>query len=57
MWWSLVLSEVMAKMQNPSVVDPRFDNFLIPSLQEFIGREPHELLLCPRCYLRRVKTL
>ena len=43
----LLYSWVVAKTQNPSVYDSRFEEFEIPSLKDFTGEDPDEMLLCP----------
>ena len=43
----------MAKTQDPSVPDVRFEGFTIPSLRDFVGGDPDEMLLCPVRALRR----
>ena len=37
----------MAKTQNPLVPDPCFDEFTVPSLDDFVDGDRDELLLCP----------
>ena len=63
-WHSLSFSfvpEFVAKTQNPSVYDPRFEEFEVPSLRDFTGDDPDEMLLCPvravRQYLKRTRQL
>ena len=63
-WKSLSFSfmpDFVAKTQNPSVPDHRFDGFTIPSLRDFTGDDPREMVLCPvralRLYLKRTKPL
>lgn len=63
-WRSLAFSFVpdfVAKTQNPSVPDHRFDGFSIPSLKDFTGDDPEEMCLCPvramRLYLKRTRPL
>ena len=63
-WKSLSFSFVpdfVAKTQNPSVPDHRFDGFTIPSLKDFSGDDPQEMVLCPvravRLYLKRTQPL
>ena len=62
-WNSLTFSFVpdfVAKNQDPSVFDPKFESFSIPSLRDFSGGEQDEMLLCPvravRQYLRRTRS-
>ena len=43
----------MAKTQNPSAPDSRFEEFLVPSLDDFVGDDRDELLLCPIRALRK----
>ena len=48
-WRSLSFSFVLdfvAKTQNPSIPDHRFDGFFIPWLKDFAGDDPEEMLLC-----------
>ena len=40
-------SSFVAKTQNPSVPDPCFDEFTVPSLNDFLVSSRDELLLCP----------
>ena len=61
-WNSMTFSFVpdfVAKNQDPSVFDPRFESFTIPSLRDFSGGDQDEMLLCPvrsvREYLRRTR--
>ena len=61
-WNSLTFSFVpdfVAKTQDPSVFDPRFESFTIPSLRDFTDGDQDEMLLCPvravREYLRRTR--
>ena len=63
-WGSVCLEfvpEFVAKTQNPSVPDTRFESFSIPSLGDFVGFDADELLLCPvralRHYLKRTQRL
>ena len=53
------LVDFVAKTQNPSVLDPWFDEFTIPALDIFMGGDRDELLLCPikafRKYLARME--
>ena len=63
-WKSLAFSfvpEFVAKTQNPSIPDHRFDGFSIPSLKDFSGDDPEEMLLClvraMRLYLKRTQPL
>ena len=53
--------DFVAKTQNPSIPDHRFDGFSIPSLKDFTGDDPEEMLLCPvramRLYLKRTRSL
>ena len=37
----------MTKTQNPSIHDPRFEEFMISSLDDFVDSERDKLLLCP----------
>lgn len=49
-WGSVMLHfvlEFIAKTQNPSVPDARFESFTIPSLKDFVANDPYEILLCP----------
>ena len=49
-WKSCIFSsppDFVAKTQNPSVPDFRFEKFWVPSLDDFIGDDRDELLLCP----------
>ena len=49
-WRSLSFSFVpdyVAKTQNPSIPDPRFDGFTIPSLKDYTGDDPDKMNLCP----------
>ena len=62
-WNSMTFSFVpdfVAKNQDPSVFDPRFESFTIPSLRDFSGGDQDEMLLCPvravRQYLRRTRN-
>ena len=43
----------MAKTQNLSVPDSRFEEFSVPSLDDFVGDDRDELLMCPIRALRR----
>ena len=45
------LSNFMAKILNPSVYDPRFEEVTVPSLANFVDKDRDEMLLC------RVKAL
>ena len=47
----LFLPDYMAKTQNPSVPDSRFEEFSVPSLDDFVGDDRDELLLCFICAL------
>ena len=38
--------DLVAKTQNSSVLDDRFNGFFVPSLQEFIDDDPDEMALC-----------
>ena len=38
--------DCVAKSQNPSIHDPRFDGFTIPSLDDIVGGDRDGLLLC-----------
>ena len=54
-WRSCTFSFLLgfiAKTQNPSVPDSRFEEFTIPSLDDFVGGDRDELL-CPICALRK----
>ena len=55
------MPEFVAKTQNPSVPDTRFEGFTIPSLKDFTDGDPDEMVLCPvravRAYLRRTEPL
>lgn len=50
-----ILSRIVAKTQNPSVPDAKFESFSIPSL-DFVDNYPDKKLLCPvrvlLCYLK-----
>ena len=52
----LYVSDFMAKVQNPSVLDLRFDEVTILSLDEFMGGDREELLLCPIRVLEKYNT-
>ena len=61
-WNSLTFSFVpdfVAKTQDPTVFDPRFETFTVPSLRDFTDGDQDEMLLCPvravREYLRRTR--
>ena len=41
------LSDFVAKTQNSSVPDDRFDRLSVPSLQDFIDNDLDEMALCP----------
>ena len=41
------LPDFVAKTQNPSMPDSHFKEFSIPSLDDFVGDDRDELLLCP----------
>ena len=41
------LPDLVAKTQNPSLSDSRFEEFLVPSLDDFIGDDRDKLLMCP----------
>ena len=41
------LPDFVAKTQNPSVPDPQFDEFMVPSLDDFVDGDRDEHLLCP----------
>ena len=63
-WNSLSFSFVpdfVAKTQNPSIPDHRFDGFTIPSLKDHTGDDPDEMVLCPvravRLYVKRTQPL
>ena len=43
----LFLPDFVAKTQNPSVPDSRFEEFSVPSLNDFVGDDRAELLMCP----------
>ena len=47
------LPDFVAKNQDPSKYDERFSSFSVPSLDDFVGSDPEELLLCP---VRAMKT-
>ena len=47
------LPDFVAKTQNPSVLDSRFEEFSVPSLDDFVGGDRDELLLCPIRALRK----
>ena len=47
------LPDLMAKTQNPSVPDSRFEKFSVPSLDDFVGDDRDELLLCLIWALRK----
>ena len=53
------LPDIVAKAQNPSVSDPRFDEFTVPFLDDFVDGDRDELLFCPikalRKYLSRIE--
>ena len=53
------MPDFVAKTQNPSVFDSRFESFTVPSLQDFTDGDQDEMLLCPvrsiREYLRRTR--
>ena len=49
--FSFVLGFV--RPQDPSIHDPRFEEFVIPSLEGFIDDDVDELLLCPVRALRK----
>ena len=62
-WGSMTFSFVpdfVAKTQDPSIFDPRFETFTIPSLRDFTDGDQDEMLLCPvravREYLRRTRS-
>ena len=38
--------DLMAKTENPSLLDDRFDGFLVPPLWDFVADDPDELVLC-----------
>ena len=46
-WTFSFLPDFVAKTQNPSNPDPRFDEFPVPSLDDFVNSDRDELLLCP----------
>ena len=54
------MPDFVAKTQDPSVFDTRFESFSIPSLRDFTGGDQDEMLLCPvravREYLRRTRS-
>ena len=51
--------DFVAKTQDPSFFDTRYESFTIPSLRDFTDGDPDEMLLCPvravREYLRRTR--
>ena len=49
----LFLHDYVAKTQNPSIPDSCFEEFLVPSLDYFVGDDKAELLMCPIRALRR----
>ena len=61
-WNSLTFSFVpdfVAKTQDPSVFDARFESFTVPSLRDLTDGDQDEMLLCPvravREYLKRTR--
>ena len=52
--------DFVAKTQDPSVFDARFESFTVPSLRDFTDGDQDEMLLCPvravREYLRRTRN-
>ena len=44
---SLFVPDFVPKTQNPSIHDPRFTEFTIPSLDDCMDGDRVELLLCP----------
>ena len=55
-WKSCMFSYIFdfaAKTQNPLIHDPRFEQFTIPSLDDFVDSDSGELLLCPIKILRK----
>ena len=62
-WNSMTFSfmpDFVAKTQDPSVFDTRFESFTVPSLRDFTDGDQDEMLLCPvravREYLRRTES-
>ena len=55
------MPEFVAKTQNSSVPDTRFEGFTIPSLKDFTDGDPDEMVLCPVravcAYLQRTEPL
>ena len=49
----LFLPDFVAKTQNPSIPDSRFEEFSVPSSDDFVKDDRGELLLCPICALRK----
>ena len=45
--------DFVAKTQNPSVLDPRFKEFTIPSSLDFLNGYIDEMLFCPIITLRK----
>ena len=39
--------DFVTEIQNPSIYDPRFEEFVIPYLDDFIDGGRNEHLLCP----------
>ena len=61
-WNSLTFSYVpdfVAKTQDPSVFDAKYESFTVPSLRDFTDGDQDEMLLCPvravREYLKRTR--
>ena len=51
-----LVSDFMAKNQNPLIYDPRFEEFMIPSLDNVDG-DRDELPMCPFIALRKCLSL
>ena len=50
------VSDFVAKTQNPSVHAPRFKQFMIPSLDDFVDVDRDKLMLCPIRILRKSQS-
>ena len=53
------MPDFVAKTHDPSVFDPKFESFTVPSLRDFTDGDRDEMLLCPVCatreYMRRTR--
>ena len=45
--------DFIAKTKSPSVHDPRFEGFTVPSMNDFVDSDRDEALLCPIRALRK----